>query len=178
MTARWDVDLETERVHFDGAWMGREDISARIQQMLASGDFKISRLSEALEHLAQAAANARTLTVKLTAEQYARIEGAGQKLGKPAGVFARDLLMQVLGSAPPAPAPHLPPPPVATANGLAAGTPDDQPMIVQPKRKESTTAPSLTPVSVAVAGQGETLTDASPVKGGGPGDGRRWFNRS
>ena len=97
MTQRLEVDVDTERVQIDGAWLTKAELSQRIQAMLASHDFRITRLSEALEQLSQAVgAYSKSVTVKLTAEQYAKLEAAGQKLGKSPGAFARDLLGQVL----------------------------------------------------------------------------------
>jgi hypothetical protein len=199
MTARWEVDLETERIQVDGSWMSREDLSARLQQMLASGDFKISKLSEALEHLAQASGNARTLSFKLSAEQYARLEAAGQKLGKPAQVFGRDLLLQVLSGTASATAPvtitSLPPaapvisaPAMATASTTAAGTTEDAvPLLtITPKKKDPLSGssqavpPVLTPVAVptlSLPGDADE-TGKAKAQGGAPGDGRRWFNRT
>src|SRR4051812_43650700 len=99
MSTRMDIDLESERINVDGAWSTREELTQRIQQMLAAGDFKITRLSEALEQLAHASANVKTLSLKLTAEQYAKLESAGGRVGKSGPAFARELLMQVLGTA-------------------------------------------------------------------------------
>jgi hypothetical protein len=211
-----DIDLEAERVNIDGAWLTRDEISGRIQQMLAAGDFRIVRLSEALEQLAQALSGSRTLTMKLTAEQYAKLESAGGRLGKTGPGYARELLMQVLSSAvasgpsshPPAvsatpahgvpviiaaPPPPLSIPPAVTSvppavSGLAAATTSDvtpeeaaAALSIPPKRRGDT-LPGVPPVMTPIANVPVSVhpggDDDSRRPAGGPGDGRRWFNRS
>lgn len=99
MSLKLEIDLENERVNFEGAWLGRAELAQRVQQKLATGDFHIAKLSEAIEQLGRSVAGARTLSLKLTQEQYAKLESAGARLGKSATEFARELLSQVLGSA-------------------------------------------------------------------------------
>ena len=175
MTARFEVDLETDRVLFDNNWLTREELTAKIQQMLAAGDFKITRHSEALEFLAQTIAGARSLTVKLSQDQYARLEAAAQKAGKPVHAYGRDLLAQVLAGG--APAVAAPPVTVEAVEEAA-------PLTITPKRRDPLPgAPAATvltpklnlPVDAAADGKG---TPAGQAGQGGPGDGRRWFNRS
>ena len=167
MATRLDIDLETERVNFDGAWLSKDDLALRIQQMLGAGDFRISRVSEALEQLGQALTGARTLSFKLTSEQYAKLESAGGKVGKTAPAFARDLLVQVLGSAVAASAtissasnPIVSVTPISSAPVVIAAaatgqtsdvTPEEaaQAVTITPKRRGDT-SPGVPPVMVPV----------------------------
>lgn len=188
------IDLEAERIQLDGAWVTSDELSARITQMIAAKDFRIAKLSDALEQLAAALAGARGITLKLTADQFAKLEAAGQKLGKTADQFARDLLMQVFlsgqSTAPaPAAAPVAAAPPV-----LAAGTSDVTAeeaagaLTIQPKRRDSAaygTPPVMTPINApVVAAPGapvpSVVVDLGPGDGKQPpgGDPRRWFNRT
>jgi len=201
MTQRVDVDLESEKVFFDGAWAGRAELSGRISQMMASGDFKIGRLASALEALDLAVATARVVQFKLSAENYAKLEAAGQKLGKNAAEFARDLLVQVLGTAAampaPAQAPMMAPPAMSTpviAGGPATipmmSTPDVTPeeaagaLTMKPKVRDPmagpTTSPGMAPVAAAPGQpQPNVVVDLGNPEDPGrpkPGD-RRWFNR-
>jgi hypothetical protein len=159
MTLKLEIDLDTERVNFEGTWLGRAELAQRIQQKLATGDFHIAKLSEAIEQLGRSVAGARTLSLKLTQEQYAKLESAGARLGKSATEFARELLSQVLGAAVAASttSPNLTPvsltpvaaPPTVTTPGHApvsippvmGGTPTFTPAVTQPI--------SLTPVQMA-----------------------------
>lgn len=99
MSGKLDIDLETERINLDGVWVTREEVVDKVQKMLATGDFRIAKLSEALEQLSHTIGSAKSVTLKLTAEQYAKLESAGGRLGKSAATFGRELLMQVLDRA-------------------------------------------------------------------------------
>ncbi len=44
-----DIDLDSESVWLDGAWYTRDELARRIKQMIESGDFRVSRPSQALE---------------------------------------------------------------------------------------------------------------------------------
>lgn len=183
------IDLEGERIQLDGAWLTRDEIAARITQMIAVKDFRISRLSDALEQLAHQLASARTVTMKVTGDQWAKLEAAGQKLGKSPEVFARDMLMQVLQSAPvpaglpmavpaavvaPAPVPLQQPSPAPIVTEKfsvpAPSTADDvspeeaaQALTIQPKRRSdaalSAPPPVMTPVGVPAAPQPSVVVD-------------------
>lgn len=197
------IDLEAERIQLDGAWVTSDELSARITQLIAAKDFRIAKLSDALEQLAAALAGARSITLKLTGDHFAKLEAAGQKLGKTADQFARDLLMQVLLSGPqstasaPAAAPVAVAPPVLAASAgappvlansdvtaeEAAGA-----LTIQPKRRDSAaygTPPVMTPINTpVVAAPGapvpSVVVDLGPGDGKQPpgGDPRRWFNRT
>lgn len=176
MMARFEVDLETDRILFDNNWLTREELTAKIQQMLAAGDFKITRYSEALEYLAQTVAGARSLSLKLTQEQYARIEAAAQKAGKPVHVYGRELLAQALGGAAPA----------VSAPAAIEAVEEAAPLTITPKRRDPlpgappAAPPVLTPklnLPVDSAADTKVTAPVQPAQGQ-PGDGRRWFNRS
>lgn len=194
MSQRFEIDLEQEKVQLDGAWLTVTEVGARVTQMIASGDLRIGRLAEALEQLGQAVAGAKSLTLKLSGEQYAKLEAAGAKLGKGAEAFARDLLMQVLagGAAAPQAEPKARLEPIAAAPVTTSSdvTADEaaQALTMPPKRRDPTPAapPIMTPVTAAPAPgpQPSVVVDLSSgnddkSKAGATGpDGRRWFNRT
>jgi hypothetical protein len=143
MTLKLEIDLENERVNFEGTWLGRAELAQRVQQKLATGDFHIAKLSEAIEQLGRTVSGARTLSLKLTQEQYAKLESAGARLGKSATEFARELLSQVLGSAvaasstspsltPVSLTPVAAPPAAVTPPPVASYTPVSVPPVVAP----------------------------------------------
>ena len=43
-----DIDLDSESVWLDGAWYTRQDLARRIKEMIETGDFRVSRPSQAL----------------------------------------------------------------------------------------------------------------------------------
>jgi hypothetical protein len=87
-SVRYEVDLEAERVLFEGEWLRREDLSARIQRALASLDFRVSGLGSALEYLGWALGVARPYQVRLMPEDAERLE----QLSRRASVDPRSLL--------------------------------------------------------------------------------------
>lgn len=116
MSQRYEIDLESEKILFDGAWVTRQDLTERITAKLASGDHRIGQLGGALEQLAKELEGARSVTLKLTAAQFAKLEALGLALGRTAGEAARELFLQSLGGDDaPAITPLAPPPPVIAA---------------------------------------------------------------
>jgi hypothetical protein len=87
-SVRYEVDLEAERVLFEGEWLRREDLSARIQRALASLDFRVSGLGAALEYLGWALAAARPYQLRLMPEDAERLE----QLSRRAQIDPRTLL--------------------------------------------------------------------------------------
>lgn len=145
MSEHFEIDLESELIEIDGAWLSRSDLSNRITQKIAAGDFKVSRLAGALEALDQEIAAAKTVTFRVSAATFAKLEAAGQALGRSPSTYARDLLEQVLkGSAPSASAP----PAVST-----------DPVVLTPKKlvEEAADALVLTPKKRAA----EVIADAA-----------------
>jgi hypothetical protein len=160
MTApKMEVDLDTERINLDGTWFTREALASRLQQMLQAHDFRIMRVSEALDYLDQSLSGVRTLTLKLTQEQHAKLESAGGRLGKTAPAFARELLMQVLSSA------------VAASHTTSGSHPVVTPLMSGPVSVPPPPAPapvsippvSIPPVSIPPSGlAAATTSDVTP----------------
>ena len=63
-----DIDLDSESVWLDGAWYTRQDLARRIKEMIETGDFRVSRPSQALERLEAALAQARVMNVRMPAD--------------------------------------------------------------------------------------------------------------
>lgn len=203
-----EIDLEAEKARVDGEWLSRDELWERMNQSIATKDYKnISRLAGLLEQVDEALAGAQSITLKLSAEHFAKLEAAGTKLGKSAAVFAREVLVQVLGgTAPrtePAPVPLSAPPPVIAPPPVAAGaaplsieTPEEEPpaLTLQPKRREgsplaspasSSAPPVMTPVASPNIQGPDTVsaTDSTVVVEVGEEDKpaartRSWFDRT
>ncbi len=165
MTTRYEIDFENERILLDGAWLNGEEISSRLTHAIAAKNFAgVGRLGDALEQLSTALSATKTLTLKLSGDHFARIEAAGQKLGKTPAAFARDLLVQVLSGAPAAPAPaaFAPPPEVSPEEAAAALT-------LTPKRRDVSTPPPVVGAAPSV------VVDLGEAPA--PQDPQRWFTR-
>lgn len=178
MSERFEIDLEGELIEFDGKWLSRADLSGRITQMIAAGDFKLSRVAGALESLDQALANAKTITFRVSAATFAKLEAAGQKLGRTPSAYARDMVEQLLGGTPlPASAPSVvAPAPASTPTPVAIPAPvaNPNPIVVTPATTlEEADAVVLTPkkrvaetlpVSADEASGAEAVLDLGGVK--------------
>ena len=93
----FEIDLETGTVLVDGSWLGTEELAGRITQAIGAKNFAgVGRLGEALEQLSREMSDSKSITVRLSGEEYARLAEAGQKVGQAPELFARELLMQVL----------------------------------------------------------------------------------
>jgi predicted transcriptional regulator len=94
-----DIDLDSESVWLDGAWYTRQDLARRIKEMIETGDFRVSRPSQALERLEAALAQARVLTVRLPDELAEAVSGAAARLGRPVGHLVREAVAYYLAAA-------------------------------------------------------------------------------
>lgn len=190
-----EIDLETEKALVDGAWTSRDDLWTQMNDGVGAKDYKrIARFASLLEQLDEALAGSRTITFKLSAAQFARLEAAGQKMNQTPDVFARQMLAQVLGAGTPvaAKAEAAPTQPAGAAPlAVEAATHEEPPVLtLQPKRRDAGSAsaapgtppPVMTPVALpAVQPAAEPASSVVvDVKedNKSTSDDRRWFNRT
>jgi len=115
----FEIDLDSECVWLDDAWLNREDLVRKIRSMMDSQNFEIARPSQALEALTKSLANARLLALRISPELSDALNVAAQSHGRPVGALAREAIASWLAAAP-APAPGIAP--VATAAASSAPT--------------------------------------------------------
>jgi hypothetical protein len=94
-----EIDLDSECVWLDDAWLNREDLVRKIKAMMDAGDFQISRPSQALEALTRALASARLLALRVSPEMSDALNAFAQNSGRPVGAVARDAIATFLASA-------------------------------------------------------------------------------
>ena len=91
-----DIDLDSESVWLDGAWYTRQDLARRIKEMIETGDFRVSRPSQALERLEAALAQARVVSVRMPAELADTVSATASRLGRPVGHLVREAVAYYL----------------------------------------------------------------------------------
>lgn len=94
-----DIDLDAEAIWLDGAWHTREALARRIKQMVESGEYKVARLSEALESLESALARTRILSSRVPEDLAEALAAAGAQLGRPVGHLVREAVDYYLAAA-------------------------------------------------------------------------------
>jgi predicted DNA-binding protein len=94
-----DIDLDSEAVWLDGAWYTRDELARRIKQMIESGDFRVSRPSQALERLEAALGQAQVLAVRMPADLAAAASATATRLGRPVGHLVREAIAYYLAAA-------------------------------------------------------------------------------
>ena len=125
----FEIDLDSECVWLDDAWLNRDDLVRKIRTMMDAGHFEIARPSQALEALTRQLASARLLALRISPEMSDALNDAAQSTGRPVGALAREAISTWLGSGAassvqsssattqpnaPAPAPRPAPPPAAS----------------------------------------------------------------
>ncbi len=101
MPESFPIDLDSEKVLFDGTWYRKEDLARKIKAMVDGGDFKVTRPSSALELLEAALGTLRSVTLKLPAELADGLAAAASRVGKSLDAFAREALARSIGAAVP-----------------------------------------------------------------------------
>ncbi len=94
-----DIDLDSESVWLDGAWYTRQDLARRIKEMIETGDFRVSRPSQALERLESALAQARVVAVRMPADLAETVSATASRLGRPIGHLVREAVAYYLAAA-------------------------------------------------------------------------------
>ena len=94
-----DIDLDSESVWLDGAWYTRQELARRIKEMIETGDFRVSRPSQALERLEAALAQARVVTVRMPLDLSDAVSAAAGRLGRPVGHLVREAVAYYLAAA-------------------------------------------------------------------------------
>lgn len=94
-----DIDLDAEAIWLDGAWHTRDALARRIKQMVESGEYKVARLSEALERLEAALGRTRVLSSRVPEDLAAALASAGTQLGRPVGHLVREAVAYYLAAA-------------------------------------------------------------------------------
>lgn len=94
-----DIDLDSESVWLDGAWFTREDLAHKIREMIESGDFRVSRPSQALERLETALAQARIVNVRMPIDLSEAVTSTAHRLGRPVGHLVREAIAYYLAAA-------------------------------------------------------------------------------
>ena len=162
----FDIDLDSECVWLDDAWLNREDLVRRIKTMMDANDYQIARPSQALEALTKSLSQARVLALRITPEMSDSLNAAAQQTGRPAGSLAREAIANWLASAP---AQSAAAPPAATQPSAAAAVVAAAEAIAKPgvttepaSDEEAATAVALTP---------------KRREGEGPEVEKRWFDK-
>ncbi len=94
-----DIDLDSESVWLDGAWYTRDQLARRIKEMIESGDFRVSRPSQALERLEAALAQAQVVSVRIPSDLLESVSAAAERLGRPMGHLVREAVAYYLAAA-------------------------------------------------------------------------------
>lgn len=94
-----DIDLDSESVWLDGAWYTRQDLARRIKEMIETGDFRVSRPSQALERLESSLAQARVVAVRMPADLAETVSATASRLGRPIGHLVREAVAYYLAAA-------------------------------------------------------------------------------
>ncbi len=70
----FELDIDRELVCLDGEWLTTGDLTRRITEKVNAGDYRVSRLSLALEQLEEALAGVRTIELRVAPELLASFE--------------------------------------------------------------------------------------------------------
>lgn len=99
---RFEIDYEAEAVFLDGAWHDREELAARVKASIEKGDYRVARLSSALEQLETALSEGRILALRVSPAEAQAVELAAAARGCSPAALLREALALYLGEqAPP-----------------------------------------------------------------------------
>jgi hypothetical protein len=101
MTIRFDVDIDQERIHFEGEWLGKRELAEKIKRMIDNQDFRVGAVGFALEYLQKAVSNARPFSVTLAPEDADRLETFSKAAGLQPAIFIRQAIQAFLAAQPP-----------------------------------------------------------------------------
>ena len=119
----FEIDLDSECVWLDDAWLNRDDLVRKIRTMMDAQNFEIGRPSQALEALTKALASARLLALRISPEMSDALNAAAQQTGRPVGAVAREAIAAWLTGGAPAQAPATAPAQAPSSSTTQPGMP-------------------------------------------------------
>lgn len=174
MTGALDVNLDTETAFVDGAWTSRDELWTRLNESVASKDYKnIARLAALLEEFDKALEGARTIDFRIGKEASERLEELARGANQTAEAFARSVLLRALEKpAEPSSVPQERPVVTSQETPVQASVPSvPHPGVTAP--------PVMTPVVPVAPAADETSIDVDVEDDSkAPDDGRRWYDRT
>ncbi|MHB1843452.1 MAG: hypothetical protein ACYCWW_01280 [Deltaproteobacteria bacterium] len=181
MPESFPIDLDSEKVLFDGAWYRKDELAQKIKAMVDGGDYKVTRPSAALEALEASIGALRTVSVRLPTDVAEGLAAAAARVGKSLEGFVREALARSVGAA--LPQAHTAPPQLSPVVPQAAAP------IALGKTASFAAAPAPAPIALGspVAPPEAASHEESPIaltskkvsaQGPGPGDAEKgWFDR-
>ncbi len=112
METQYEVDIDNQRVRFEGEWLGRSELADKIRKMIDSQDFRIGMAGAALEFLQNSISNARQVEVRMTSSEVDLLERHSNLAGISMPAFVRQAIQAYLAAQ--APLDEEEPRPVAT----------------------------------------------------------------
>jgi hypothetical protein len=183
----FEIDLDSECVWLDDAWLTRDDLVRKVKAMIDAGDYQIARPSQALESLTRALAQARLLALRISPELSEALNAAAQQTGRPVGALAREAIgawLSGMSAAAAAQAPMPMPMPLPEPEPAAQAQQQQQPVAAAAPAEPSPTvevSPSLAaaqlttePVAADEAANAVALT---PKRAGHEDVEERWFDK-
>jgi hypothetical protein len=97
----YDVDIDAQKVNFEGEWMTKDELAEKIRKMIDSQDFRIGTAGNALEFLEKTMANIQEFAVKVGPADADSLQKHAKKAGLETGVFIRQAILAYLAAQPP-----------------------------------------------------------------------------
>jgi hypothetical protein len=97
----YDVDIDAQKVNFEGEWMTKDELAEKIRKMIDSQDFRIGTAGNALEFLQKTMANIQEFSVKVGPADAESVQKHAKKAGLGTGVFIRQAILAYLAAQPP-----------------------------------------------------------------------------
>jgi hypothetical protein len=94
----FEVDLDLEKIKVDDTWFTAGDLARAIKERIDAGDYRVSRLSEALERLRGVVERSQDLRVRVTGEVAVDFRKIANRLRVPLQRVLRDALTMWLTS--------------------------------------------------------------------------------
>ncbi len=98
MPETYDFDMDREAIRIDGRWLTATELAALIQEKVAAGDFRVARLSIALEQLEEMLNTMEAVHIKLTPEVLDTFQRLADFEERPISLVLRRGLVHYLGS--------------------------------------------------------------------------------
>jgi len=129
METQYEVDIDNQKVRFEGEWLERAELAERIRKMIDNQDFRIGLAGAALEFLQNSISNARQIELRMTSAEVDMLEKHANRAGIPIPAFVRQALQAYLAAQ--APLDEEGSPPAASAITTEPAKPGDEAQAVE-----------------------------------------------
>jgi len=143
MEKPFELDIDQEKVRYEGEWLGTKELADKIKRMIDSQDFRIATAGSALEYLQKSVADAQEFSLKLAPDDADVLQKHAKRAELEIPAFIRQAVMAYIAAQPPLDADEQPAQKMTTITTEPAKPGEETDAVELTERKQQTSSTVL-----------------------------------